>query len=47
MHVRTIWWQDQAVHLIDQTRLPHEQVIVRCRDYQDVAQAIALSLIHI
>lgn len=39
--MRTIWWQDQAVHLIDQTRLPHEQVIVRCRDYQDVAQAIA------
>ncbi len=39
--MRTIWWQDQAVHLIDQTRLPHEQVIVHCRDYPDVAKAIA------
>jgi len=39
--MRTIWWQDQAVHLIDQTRLPHEQVIVHCHDYQAVARAIA------
>jgi methylthioribose-1-phosphate isomerase len=39
--MRTIWWADQAVHLIDQTKLPHEQVIVHCRDYQGVANAIA------
>lgn len=39
--MRTIWWENQAVNLIDQTRLPREQVIVHCRDYQDVAKAIA------
>ena len=39
--MRTIWWENAAVHLIDQTRLPHEHVIVDCRDYLDVARAIA------
>ncbi|MBU1746050.1 MAG: S-methyl-5-thioribose-1-phosphate isomerase [Chloroflexi bacterium] len=39
--MRTIWWQDQTVHLIDQTKLPHQEIIVECRDYPDVANAIA------
>jgi methylthioribose-1-phosphate isomerase len=39
--VRTIWWENAAVHLIDQTRLPREHAIVDCRDYQGVAKAIA------
>ena len=38
--MRTVYWDSGIVKLIDQTRLPHETVIVDCRDYHQVAQAI-------
>jgi methylthioribose-1-phosphate isomerase len=45
--VKTVEWRDAGeaqahpeVWLIDQTRLPLEEVVVRCRDYQQVAHAI-------
>jgi methylthioribose-1-phosphate isomerase len=38
--LRTVWWEDGAVCLIDQRRLPHEQITVRCRDVAAVARAI-------
>ncbi len=38
--LRTVWWEDDAVCLIDQRLLPHEQVTVRCRDLDAVANAI-------
>lgn len=38
--LRTVWWEGGAVCLIDQRRLPHEQVVVRCADLGAVAQAI-------
>jgi methylthioribose-1-phosphate isomerase len=38
--VPTVAWEDGAVVMIDQRRLPHEQVFVRCRDHREVAQAI-------
>jgi methylthioribose-1-phosphate isomerase len=38
--VETIQWTDAGVVMIDQTRLPREQVFVTCTDYQQVAQAI-------
>lgn len=37
---KTVWWQDGAVHLIDQTLLPLEQRVVVCRSVEDVAHAI-------
>jgi methylthioribose-1-phosphate isomerase len=38
--VPTVAWEDGTVVMIDQRRLPHEQVFVRCRDHRDVAAAI-------
>ncbi len=38
--VETIQWTDAGVVMIDQRRLPREQVFVTCRTYQDVAEAI-------
>jgi methylthioribose-1-phosphate isomerase len=38
--VETICWTDDGVVMIDQTRLPLEEVYVTCRSYQEVADAI-------
>jgi methylthioribose-1-phosphate isomerase len=38
--LRTVWWEQGAVCLIDQRRLPLEQVIVRCENVETVASAI-------
>jgi methylthioribose-1-phosphate isomerase len=40
MVVPTLSWEDEAVVLIDQRRLPDEQVFLRCRDHREVAEAI-------
>lgn len=37
---RTVTWEDGAVVLIDQRRLPAEEVYLRCRDHREVAAAI-------
>lgn len=38
--VRTIDWTGEGVMLIDQTRLPAEEVYVTCGNYREVAEAI-------
>jgi methylthioribose-1-phosphate isomerase len=38
--MRTVYWENGSVRLIDQTLLPHETVMLNCTDYQQVAQAI-------
>jgi methylthioribose-1-phosphate isomerase len=38
--VKTIEWTEAGVVMIDQTRLPREEVYVTCRSYQEVAEAI-------
>ncbi len=38
--LRTVWWHDHAVCLIDQTRLPHVQQVQECRTLDQVARAI-------
>lgn len=38
--VRAIFWQDHKLHLLDQRKLPHEQVILSFDDATEVAQAI-------
>lgn len=37
---RSVWWEADAVCLLDQLRLPHEQVIVRCESLAAVVQGI-------
>ncbi len=44
--VETIQWTDDGVVMIDQTRLPREQVFVTCTDYIQVAGAIRSMVIR-
>ena len=44
--VETIQWTDDGVVMIDQTRLPREQVFVTCKDYLQVAEAIRSMIIR-
>jgi len=40
MAFRTVEWKGDAVVLIDQTRLPNDEVYIECGDYLSVARAI-------
>jgi methylthioribose-1-phosphate isomerase len=44
--VETIEWSDAGVVMIDQTRLPREQVFVTCKTYDEVAEAIRSMVIR-
>src|SRR5215472_7833376 len=44
--VETIEWTADGVVMIDQTKLPREEVFVTCRTYQDVADAIRTMVIR-
>ncbi|MGI8428187.1 MAG: S-methyl-5-thioribose-1-phosphate isomerase [Solirubrobacteraceae bacterium] len=44
--VETIQWTDGCVVMIDQTRLPREEVYVTCKDYRQVAEAIRSMIIR-
>ncbi len=39
-HFKTIEWRDDRVFLIDQRKLPLEEVMMECSDYKQVADAI-------
>jgi len=38
--ISPVTWDDGAVVILDQRRLPHEQSLLRCRDHHEVATAI-------
>lgn len=42
----TIEWRDDRVIMIDQRKLPGEEVYVECRDFEDVAEAIEKMVIR-
>jgi methylthioribose-1-phosphate isomerase len=44
--LETIQWTDAGVVMIDQTRLPREEVFVTCRTYLEVAEAIRSMVIR-
>src|SRR5918993_896156 len=44
--VETIQWTGEGVVMIDQKRLPREQVFVTCKDYREVAEAIRSMVIR-
>ena len=44
--VETIVWTDAGVVMIDQRRLPSEEVYVTCRNYNEVAEAIRSMVIR-
>lgn len=37
---RSVWWDNDKVKMIDQSRLPHKIELIEFSDYKDVAQAI-------
>ena len=39
---KTIAWQDDFIRILDQTRLPSEEVYLECRDLEAVAKAIEI-----
>ena len=43
---KTIEWTEDGVRMIDQTRLPTEEVYRTCRDYREVAEAIRAMVIR-
>jgi methylthioribose-1-phosphate isomerase len=44
--VETIQWTEAGVVMIDQTKLPSEEVYVTCKDYNEVAEAIRSMVIR-
>lgn len=44
--IETIRWSGEGVVMIDQTRLPAEEIYVTCRNYQEVAEAIRTMIIR-
>jgi methylthioribose-1-phosphate isomerase len=46
MNFRTIEWRDDKVFMIDQRKLPVEEVYVECSDYKQVADAIKTMVIR-
>jgi methylthioribose-1-phosphate isomerase len=44
--IETIQWTDSGVVMIDQTRLPREEIYVTCTGYKQVAEAIRSMVIR-
>jgi len=44
--IQTIQWTSEGVVMIDQTRLPSEEIYVTCRNYLEVADAIRTMIIR-
>ena len=44
--IETIQWTTEGVVMIDQTRLPVEELYVTCRNYREVAHAIRTMIIR-
>lgn len=40
MELRTVWWEEESVRLIDQRKLPHTFEVVHCTELAHVAHAI-------
>lgn len=38
--IKTIEWVDEKIKLLDQTKLPHQEIYLECEDYHTVADAI-------
>jgi methylthioribose-1-phosphate isomerase len=44
--IETILWTNRGVVMVDQTRLPSEEIYVTCRNYREVADAIRTMVIR-
>ena len=39
-HYKTIWYEDNVVKIIDQTKLPHQFIIKELKTFEDIVNAI-------
>src|SRR3989338_6530487 len=46
MNFKTLEWRDDKVFLIDQRKLPVEEIYVECSDYKQVADAIRTMVVR-
>ncbi len=44
--IKTIEWTDKGIRLLDQTKLPNEEVYVTCTEWQEVADAIRKMIVR-
>ncbi|MGH8458640.1 MAG: S-methyl-5-thioribose-1-phosphate isomerase, partial [Nevskiales bacterium] len=44
--IKTLEWTDEGVRLLDQTRLPTEEIYVTCATYEEVADAIRKMIVR-
>jgi methylthioribose-1-phosphate isomerase len=44
--IKTIEWTDDGIRLLDQTRLPTEEVYVTCRSWEEIADAIRKMIVR-
>ena len=44
--IKTLEWTDDGVRLLDQTRLPTEEIYVTCATYEEVADAIRRMIVR-
>lgn len=42
----TLYWEDDSLYLLDQTKLPHQIEYVKCSDYQEVINAIKTMIVR-
>jgi len=38
--INTIWWKKGKVYILDQTKLPHKEEVIKCKNYQRIALCI-------
>lgn len=38
--IKTIWWKEGKVYILDQTKLPHKEEVIECKNYQKIALCI-------
>lgn len=46
MNMKTMYWKDDLLYLLDQTILPHEEEYLVCGTYQDVIMAIKIMVVR-
>ena len=44
--MKTMYWKDNHLFLVDQTQLPDKKVYVECKTYQDVIHAIKTLMVR-
>jgi methylthioribose-1-phosphate isomerase len=44
--MKTMYWKDNSLFVIDQTRLPHETVYYQCKTYEDIIHTIKTLMVR-